>query len=115
MKKALKWLGSIILVIVFILGLWTYMNWGHVKHFPSIISSFYAKTMCSCLYVEGHNEKYCQNYAHQYIPIQKITILANKKIVEIKGLWRINQAKYMGKRFGCMLQTHPLQNIGSKK
>lgn len=112
-KKILKWLGVLFLLLLLVVGSWTYMNWRHVERFPSIISSFYAKMMCSCLYVQKHDKKYCHNYARQYVPIQKVKVFDEQKIVEVTGLWRTNRAKYVSKRFGCTLQeTSPTTKGG---
>jgi hypothetical protein len=86
-----------------IAGIWIAANWQHVKNFPYIISSFSAKTACSCLFVEGRDEASCRNYSRQYIPIQSMDISAADKIVTVKGLWITNRAKYTGKRYGCIL------------
>jgi len=106
MRKAevFKWIVRIFSVVGLAVLIWVHANFYHVKHFPSIISSFYAKTMCSCLFVQGHKEQYCTDYTKQYVPIQKATVSKAQKTVTVKGLWRTNKAKYISKRHGCMLQ-----------
>ncbi len=108
MKKTLKWGGRTLLVGCLVLGLYVGANWYHVKHFPSIISSFYAKMMCSCLFVHKQDEISCHNFARQYVPIQKATVSVKDKSVTVKGLWRTNTASFVNQRAGCKLQTyHP--------
>ncbi|HAA56343.1 MAG TPA: hypothetical protein DCE42_16380 [Myxococcales bacterium] len=104
MKVLLKWLGRVLLMFLAIILVWTMLNWSKLKVFPSIISSFYSKEMCSCLYVIGRDEAFCKNYARQYIPIQWVKVDSKKKRVTVKGLWRINSASFVNKRSGCRLE-----------
>lgn len=106
MKKVLKWTGRGLVVLLVGVGLYVGTNWYHVQHFPSIISSFYAKMMCSCLYVQKQDEAFCHNYARQYVPIQKVTVFRERKSVTVRGLWRTNTATFLNGRYGCKLQTY---------
>lgn len=104
MKKALKWLGRVLGALLLVVGIWAGANWSHVKVFPSIISSFYSKEMCTCVFVLKHNETFCRNHARQYVPIQTVKVDRKARTVTVKGLWRTNQAKHVSERYGCVLQ-----------
>ncbi|TNE49184.1 MAG: hypothetical protein EP343_12955 [Deltaproteobacteria bacterium] len=106
MKTLFRWLGRILLVLLLAVVLFVSTNWYHFKHFPPIISSYSAKMMCSCMFVSGHEEEYCRNYARQYVPIQKATFDKKTKTVTVKGFWRVNKAKFVNRRFGCALQPY---------
>ena len=106
MKSIFKWTGRILIVLFLAVVLFVATNWYHVKNFPPIISSYYAKMMCSCMYVSGHDEAYCRNYARQYVPIQKATVDKANKTITVKGLWRVNQAHFVNQRYGCALKAY---------
>ncbi len=82
---------------------WAAVNRQHLEHFPSIISSFYAKQMCSCLFVVGLSEERCHNESRQYVPISGCEIDWENKAVTVRGLGRTNRAHYVNDRFGCVL------------
>lgn len=77
-----------------------------LRNFPGIISSFYSKEMCSCLFVSGQTEEFCNNYARQWVPIQGSPVVdRERKAVRVTGLFRTNEAVYTGEKTGCVLRT----------
>jgi len=98
-------------VIIALLGLmallgggWLAMNYRDVKNFTAIISSYYAKEMCTCVFVIEQTEPVCHNIVRQYVPVQEVTIDQEKKRVTVTGLFRTNSASYQGPQYGCTLE-----------
>lgn len=85
-------------------GGWLAMNYQDVKHFTAIISSYYSKEMCTCVFVLEQPEAACHNLVRQYVPVQSVTIDQDKKRVEVTGLFRTNAAHYESPQFGCVLE-----------
>jgi len=84
---------------------WTAVNRRELKDFPGIISAFYSKEMCSCVFVVGQTEEFCTNYARQWIPIRGVPqVDREKKSIRVTGLFRTNEAIYAGERKGCVLR-----------
>ncbi len=79
-------------------------NKGDLKAFPSIISAYYAKELCSCLWVVGLPEPDCHDWVTQYIPIKEARVNEASQRVTILGLGRVSQARYVGSREGCTLE-----------
>ncbi len=95
--------AGILALLVIAIGAWSAANWQHIRHFPSIISSFYAKQMCSCLFVVGQTEERCRNEARQYVPISGYEIDREQRAVTVSGLGRTNRAHFVSERYGCVL------------
>ena len=89
-----------------VIGAWVIANRRSLADFPSIISSFYAKQMCSCLFVVGQTEDHCRNEARQYVPISGYDIDWQARSVTVRGLGRSNRARYVGERYGCVLDPY---------
>ena len=100
MKKFLYVFGALIIAG----AIWVALNYKHVKAFPQIISAFYAKEYCSCYFVSGNEEKYCHDFARQWVPISDFQLDTSAKSVQVSGLGVTTKAQYLGQRFGCQLQ-----------
>jgi hypothetical protein len=72
--------------------------------FPKAVSAFYAKEVCSCLFVVGQDESYCHEYGKQIIPIWTKKIDLKEKTVEAFGLWESTSARFISKRSGCQIE-----------
>ncbi len=105
MKKFFKILGTGLLLFLGAVGVWVLMNFSHIRVFPSIISSLYAKEMCSCLFVVGRDEKFCHNYVRKYVAISDFKLDAAKRVVTVSGLGRTNSARFVSERYGCVLNA----------
>ena len=88
------------------LVVWGVANRHDLANFPSIISSFYAKQMCSCLFVVGQTEERCRNESRQYVPISGYEIDWDGKAVTVSGLGRTNRAHFVNERLGCVLDPY---------
>jgi hypothetical protein len=71
--------------------------------FPKVVSAFYAKEVCSCLFVVGQTEDYCHEYGKQIIPIWTKTIDTKNKRVKAWGLWESTEASFISLRSGCQI------------
>ena len=102
--KAFKTAIKIFLGLLILLGGWAAMHYEHLKRFPAILPAFYAKQMCSCLYVLKRTEEFCHIYARQD-PFQ-ITASEHdkvKKSVRVTGLGRVDSASFVSEKYGCIL------------
>lgn len=104
MSKKLKYTLFAIDLIITVGVVFAVLNWTHLKNFPSIISSYYAKEFCSCYFVVGQPEEFCHNYVRQYIPISKFSLDKEKKSVTVSGLGMTNSAVFTSQRYGCEFQ-----------
>lgn len=71
--------------------------------FPKVVSAFYAKEVCSCLFVVGQSEDYCHEYGKQIIPIWTKDIDRENKKVKAWGLWESTEARFISLRTGCQI------------
>lgn len=71
--------------------------------FPKVVSAFYAKEVCSCLFVVGQSEDYCHEYGKQIIPIWTKEIDTKNKKVKAWGLWESTEASFISLRHGCQI------------
>jgi hypothetical protein len=105
--RALKLLGkllaAIVLGIVVLLGVYIAANWQDARNFPKIISSYYAKEACSCLYVLERDEAQCHEMVRQYVPISAFENDKAGRKVSVRGLGRRSVAAYIDDRHGCRL------------
>lgn len=73
--------------------------------FPKVVSAFYAKEVCSCLFVVEQIENYCHEYGKQIIPIWTKEIDYKEKKVKAYGLWESTTAGFISKRAGCQIEN----------
>jgi hypothetical protein len=104
MKKMVKLIVIVIAALILFAAGFLALNWSDAKAFPGIISSFYSKMMCSCLFVSGRSEDACHNFARQYIPVQKVEVDYKAKRVTVKGLWVTTSTKHVAERYGCTVE-----------
>ncbi len=71
--------------------------------FPKVVSAFYAKEVCSCLFVEKQTETYCHEYGKQIIPIWTKEIDLKNRKVKAWGLWESTEASFISSRSGCQI------------
>jgi hypothetical protein len=77
-------------------------NLGKASFFK-VVSSSYAKELCSCLFVVEQELEYCRRYSKQLLPVSSEKIDRNKKTVGATALGITSIAVYRSKRFGCGL------------
>lgn len=71
--------------------------------FPKVISSFYSQEYCSCRFVENREDKYCDWYASQFIPIFSREIDENNKKVTSSSVGFTTSSKYLSEKSGCQI------------
>lgn len=86
-----------------VLALYIAANYEDARRFPKIISSYYAKEACSCLYVLERSEPQCHEMVRQYVPISSFRNDAATKKVFVRGLGRASAAAFIDARRGCRL------------
>lgn len=97
---------AIAFVLVFIalaLALYIGANYDDARRFPKIISSYYAKEACTCLYVLQRSESQCHEMVRQYVPISSFQNDAASKKVHVRGLGQGSVATFIDVRHGCRL------------
>jgi hypothetical protein len=105
MKKFFKIIGALLLLVLLLVGGFVGYYWQEVSGFPATPSSYEAKEMCSCLFVEGRPQKACEQFIKQdVVPIDERAIDLVNKRVTVKALWISNSAKYVSPQNGCMIE-----------
>jgi len=102
MRKAILGTLSALLLLA---GILVVLNQDKLEAFFPIISSYYAKEFCSCLYVVGQPEKFCHDYVRQYVPISSIDIDAHQRRITVTGLFVTNSARFVSAKTGCVLEN----------
>ena len=72
--------------------------------FPKVVSSYYAKEVCTCLFVIGQSDKYCQYFGKTIVPTWSTKIDKTEKIVKASSLFYSTTAKYLSPHEGCQIQ-----------
>jgi hypothetical protein len=105
MKKILKLIGGLLLLLLVLVGGFVGYYWQEVSGFPATPSSYEAKELCSCLFVEGRPQKDCEQFIKQNIvPIDQRAFDLQKKRVTVTALWISTSAAYVSPQSGCVLE-----------
>ncbi|WP_204496003.1 hypothetical protein [Archangium primigenium] len=99
-KRSLLAVGALLLLGG---GTWYAANREHVSAFQGVLSAYTAKEYCSCRFVMGFSEAYCQGYAKQYIPHSGLTEDTPSRRVTARGLGQSSTAVWVSAREGCRL------------
>lgn len=105
MKKFLKITGAIIAVLLLLTGGYVLFNLEHFQRFPKILPTYYAKEFCTCFFVLKRDEKFCHNFARQYIPIDDFKLDRENKRVTVTGLGETRSVKFVSERYGCVIES----------
>ena len=95
--------AGVLLLVIAALALYIGANYEDARRFPKIISAYYAKEACSCLYVLGRDEAQCHEMVRQYVPISSFHNDGAAKKVRVRGLGRDSVAAFIDARHGCRL------------
>ncbi|MFJ4454139.1 amidase [Pseudomonas sp. NPDC089392] len=92
-------------LLLVLLGLlyWAWHERQGLADFPGILSAYSAKEYCSCRFVMGFEQAYCQGYVKQWLPLSLLEENTPQRQVTAAGLGRRNQAAWQGPREGCRL------------
>lgn len=88
-------------------GLVALFAWGGVAliDFPGMPSAYEAKEYCSCRFVSGMDEDFCEEFVHQtVVPSQGRTVDEEAKSVTARALWTHHTARWVDARQGCVLE-----------
>lgn len=106
--RAVKIAGVLVGLVLVAAGIWAGTRWDAVADIPNLPSSFEAKEMCSCLFVEGHEQEFCERFVQQStLPSDSRVIDREARTVTVEALWITHRARYVSERFGCVLDTEP--------
>ncbi|MEM9487765.1 MAG: hypothetical protein AAGC55_01405 [Myxococcota bacterium] len=102
--KTAKIVGALIATLL-LAGIAALLIYRHeVSNVVNLPSSYEAKMMCSCLFVQDRTVEFCENFTRQdTIPIQQREIDTAGKSVTVQALWFTNSARYVSERYGCAI------------
>lgn len=103
LRSLVRAVAFVLALIIAALSLYIAANYDDARRFPKIISAYYAKEACSCLYVLQRSEPQCHEMVRQYVPISSFRNDAASKKVSVRGLGRDSVAAFIDARHGCRL------------
>lgn len=104
MKRALKFFGVGLGTVIALALAFVAYNWSMLSVFPDLPSSYEAKELCSCLFVEGRSQADCEAFIRQdVVSIDGRDFDMEGKAVTVRALWNENRAHYVSPRHGCVL------------
>ena len=71
--------------------------------FPKTVPSYYAKEVCSCLFVEKRGDKSCDQFGQQIIPNWKTSVNKASLTVKAWGLGFFSEAQWLSPQEGCRI------------
>ncbi|KPM63833.1 amidase [Pseudomonas monteilii] len=93
----------VLLLVLPGLVFWAWYERQALADFPGILSAYSAKEYCSCRFVMGFEQAYCQGYVKQWLPLSLLEENTPQRHITAEGLGRRNQAVWLGPREGCRL------------
>ena len=93
----------VLLLVLSGLVFWAWYERQALADFPGILSAYSAKEYCSCRFVMGFEQAYCQGYVKQWLPLSLLEENTSQRHITAEGLGRRNQAVWLGPREGCRL------------
>ncbi len=93
----------LLLVLLLLVGAWTWYERQALADFTGILSGYSAKEYCSCRFVMGFDAPYCQAYVRQYLPLSRLEENEQSRQVTAIGLGVERHARWQGAREGCRL------------
>lgn len=100
----LRWALRIGLVATALLAWLVAGNWAHLRAFPGVLPGFTAKEHCSCRFVMGQGEPYCERYSRQWLPISERSVDEAARRVTVRATGVTRSARWIGEREGCLLE-----------
>ncbi|MEZ4448480.1 MAG: hypothetical protein R3B09_03295 [Nannocystaceae bacterium] len=103
-RKILKYFGIAVGIVLALVAVFVLLNWSQLSAFPRLPSSYEAKELCSCLFVEGRTQEHCEAFIRQdVVPIDGRTYDMEGKSVTVRALWTESRAHHVSPRVGCVL------------
>ena len=104
MKRVLQGVGAVIVALLMAGGGWVAWNWAIVSAIPQLPGSYESKEYCSCRFVSGRDDAFCEGFVKQStIPMQGRWVDEATKTVTARALWRSESARYVDAKRGCVL------------
>ncbi|MCX4242194.1 hypothetical protein [Paraliomyxa miuraensis] len=104
LPKLLVLLGKLLGVVLVLVAMFVAWNWSQLSAFPELPSSYEAKELCSCLFVEGRDQQHCEGFIRQdVVPIDERSYDMEGKAVSVRALWVETRAHYVSPRAGCVI------------
>ena len=75
-----------------------------IVRFPSMMATFTAKTVYSCVFVGGQTDDHCVELARQNPPIASSVIDRGGKLVTSKAFGATRTARFVDAKHGCLLE-----------
>ncbi|SMF37068.1 amidase [Pseudobacteriovorax antillogorgiicola] len=97
---------GVIVGLVMVLLIWLMLNWSDIQLLQRTASAYYAKELCTCLFVLEQDESYCHSYTKQYVALDDLKVVneGSLKRVEAQALGIKRTAVWRGARLGCHLE-----------
>lgn len=78
---------------------------GYDNHDLQLLTSYRAKDMCSCVFVQGRDEDYCRNWTKAAPNLATLVVDTETKSVHTEALqyWSA-RAVWVNEREGCVLE-----------
>ena len=96
----MKKLTIVVVVFLLILAAWFARD---LFQLPGFAASFYAKEVCSCMFVTGRDQGFCLDYAKQIVPPGDFSVEPEKKVVRARIFYSIRKGIYKNPQLGCTL------------
>ena len=83
-------------------------NEGYGNHDLVLLTSYKAKDMCSCVFVQQRSVAYCRTWTHADPNLATLQVDLVRKEVHTQAMqyWS-GKAKYVDARHGCVLEETP--------
>ena len=78
--------------------------------FRYVVAANFAKEYCSCIFVVERGEDSCYEQSKQFVT-PNFSVLKDNKEVEASFLWAKTSARYLGKKYGCLLEKSYLDRM----
>lgn len=67
-----------------------------------ILTRYRALTMCSCVFVTGRDEEFCDRFSTQSPPVATVTVDHDARVVDAQSLLLYSaRARFVSDRLGC--------------
>jgi hypothetical protein len=98
--------------VLAVIAVFVFLNLTNIKKFQFILSNYYAKELCSCLFVLGQEEDYCHHVVKHYIPISTYKIDHENRETMVSSLGVQAEATYFSQNLGCRLKVTEFPSLG---
>ena len=104
-RSALWGFGAVAGVLLGLALAWLAPRWGALSTFPWMPSSYEAKELCSCRFVERRDAAFCDAYvAQSVVPSQGHVVDEEGRRVTATALWLSSSARWVSDRDGCAIE-----------